>query len=102
VRFKLKEKNTHAPAKPVTVLGRNIRQCLDYVPWTVEQLAYACRVSKRTISRWSANPKHNAKLSYINEVAKALQIATNKKITHRDLVDSQFEIYSAPDIKVDQ
>jgi len=97
----LKEENKNAPAKPLTVLGRNIRECLDYLAWTVEQLAQCCPVSKRTISRWSTNPAHNARPSYVSEVAKALQSATGKKITHRDLLDSRFDVYSAPPIASD-
>jgi transcriptional regulator with XRE-family HTH domain len=97
----LQQPNSDTTPKQLTVLGRNIRQCLDYIPWTVEQLARESGVSLRTISRWMNHGKRTPRPSYLDDVAKALHRGTGRVITHRDLRDAQFDIRAARGIDVE-
>lgn len=88
---------THADAgRARTTLGRNIRACMDFVPWTMRDLAEHSKVSLRTLSAWTNHAKRKPKLSYVKSVADALSQATGRRITHLDLLNEHFDIVSAP------
>src|SRR4051794_29576223 len=61
--------------EPRTVLGRNIRICLDFIPWTMRDLAEQSRVPTRTLSAWNNVRSRKPNLSYLDRVSKALSCA---------------------------
>jgi len=80
----------------LTTIGKNIDKALDYIGWTIEQLALESKISKKTILSWMHDPNVRPHPPNLRAVANVLSAEIGRRLLPGELKDPNFEITKLP------